>query len=300
MNANARRARWARLVGSLALSVALLAAGAAAAGAPPVAAARATASAAMGSPAGAGVSATAGRFTFDVYRSGSYSEQATWRWCTAASVQIIRNIDGRASDHGAAQQRRFFRSMRASNRFQQPQHRGVDPQGFEAGLRRFADSRYRIVASRTYEAAVRSAVTRLRQTGLPVALLVARGRHAWVLTGFTATADPAATSSFRVLSVRIVGPLYGRQSAGGYDPAPDTRLSYAAFRRFLLRYRFPFAPTPWTGRFVTIQPIPAQSARAGIAAGRAASQRRPGADNARLLTPATWRAPLLGGGPVPL
>jgi hypothetical protein len=195
--------------------------------------------------------------TLDVYRRGVFSEQATWTWCTAASVQIIRNILFARTDHGAAQQRRFFAFMRSSNRYQRPGHRGVDPQGFLAGLQTFADPRYTLVASSTFDAAVRSAVTRLRLTGEPVALLVAGGRHAWVLTGFTATADPGRTTSFRVVSVRVVGPLYGRQSVNGYDSPPDTRLSYAALRRFLLPYRFRFAATPWTGRYVTIQPVPA-------------------------------------------
>ncbi len=209
--------------------------------------------AAAASPAGA-------QETFDVYRPGVYSEQATWTWCTAASVQIARNIVFDRNDHASAQQARYFAYMRASNRFQRTLHRGVDPLGFEAGMRRFVDQDYTLVASPTFDAAVRSAVTRLRQTGMPVALIVARGRHAWVLTGFTATADPARTTKFRVLTVRVTGPLYGRQSVNGYDAPPDTRLSYAALRRFLLPFRFRTRATPWTGRFLTIQAIPQPSA----------------------------------------
>jgi hypothetical protein len=187
--------------------------------------------------------------------------QATWTWCTAASVQIIRNILFAGADHSGAQQQQFFDFMRASNRYQRPGHRGVDPQGFLAGLRHFVDPRYALVASPTFDAAVRSAVTRLRLTGKPVALIVAAGRHAWVLTGFTATADPARTTDFQVVSMRVVGPLYGRQSINGYDSPPDTSLSYAALRQFLLPYRFRFAVTPWTGRFLTFQSMPIPGAR---------------------------------------
>lgn len=204
----------------------------------------------------AGASPQGGVETFDVYRPGVYSMQATWTWCTAASVQIMRNIVSDGADHRSASQAQFFAFMRASNRYQQHDHRGVDPQGFLAGLRRFVDPGYALVASATFESAVRSAVTRLRVTGKPVALIVAAGRHAWVLTGFTATADPARTTAFQVVSVRIVGPLYGRQSINGYDPPPDTTISYAALRKFLLPYRFRFAATPWTGSFVTFQPMP--------------------------------------------
>ncbi len=206
----------------------------------------------------AGASPQPGAETFDLYRPGVFSTQATWTWCTAASVQIMRNIVFAGVDHSAASQQRFFTFMRSSNRYQQVSHHGVDPQGFLAGLRRYVDPGYALVASPTFDAAVRSAVTQLRVTGKPVALIVAGGRHAWVLTGFTATADPARTTDFGVVSVRVVGPLYGRQSVNGYDAPPDTTISYAALRRFLLPYRFRFAATPWTGRFVTFQPIPTQ------------------------------------------
>ena len=183
--------------------------------------------------------------------------QATWTWCTAASVQIMRNIALGQARHGSVDQRRYFAYMRAHDRYSTPVSEGVDPQGFRAGLRTFVDQRYAIVASSTFNAAVSSAAKRLRQTRLPVALLVDAGQHAWVLTGFTATADPAVTSAFRVLSVRIVGPLYGRQSPNGYDPPPNTSMSVDRFRRFLLPYRFKYGATPWDHRFVTFQAIPA-------------------------------------------
>ena len=211
----------------------------------------------------AGTPPQTGPETFDVYRPGVYTEQATWTWCTAASVQIMRNILFAGADHSSAHQQQFFDYMRASNKYQLANHRGVDPQGFLAGLRHFVSPGYALVASPTFDAAVRSAVTRLRLTGKPVVLIVAAGRHAWVLTGFTTTADPARTTDFQVVSVRIVGPLYGRQSINGYDSPPDTRISYAALRRFLLPYRFPFAVTPWTGRYLTFQAIPT-TATAGV------------------------------------
>jgi hypothetical protein len=191
----------------------------------------------------------------DLYRPGVYSMQATWTWCTAAGVQIMRNIALGQADHSSVNQGRYFDYMRARDRYRTPPKEGVDPQGFRAGLREFVDPRYAIVANTTYDTAVQSAVTRLRLSGLPVALIVDAGRHAWILTGFTASADPAVTSSFRVTSVRVVGPLYGRQSVNGYDPPPNTSLSYDAFRRYLLPYHFPYGATPWDRRYVTFQVI---------------------------------------------
>ena len=107
--------------------------------------------------------------------------------------------------------------MRARNRYDIPVTDGVDPAGWTAGLRHYVDGRYRLVASRSFDAALRSAVTNLRRTNLPVGITVAHGNHAWVLTGFTATADPAQTTKFTVTSVRVVGPALG-------SPEPELRL----------------------------------------------------------------------------
>ena len=108
--------------------------------------------------------------------------------------------------------------MRAHNRYGIPVSDGVDPAGWAAGLRHYVDSRYRLVASTSFDA--RSA-RRSRTSGRPTcrsAITVSHGNHAWVLTGFSATADPATTSRFTVTSVRVVGPLWGLQSRSyGYD-----------------------------------------------------------------------------------
>jgi hypothetical protein len=215
--------------------------------------AAASLSGAASSLAAASPSAAASSYAFDLYRPGVYTMQATWWFCTAASVQVMRNINRDETDHAAASQQRFFDYMRARNRYRMPATDGIDPKGFLAGVQAFVDARYQLVASTTFNNAVRSAVMRLRASRLPVAVIVDRGRHAWVLTGFTATADPARSAGFRLLSVRIVGPLFGRQSLNGYDPPPDTRLTVDMFRRFLTPYSFKYGPTPWDDRFVTFQ-----------------------------------------------
>ncbi len=191
----------------------------------------------------------------DLYRDGVFTTQATWLWCTAAGVQIMRNIVHDEADHSRAGQRRYFEWMRDRNRYDLPESAGVDPEGWAAGLRAFVDERYRLVASRSFGSALRSAVTNLRRTGLPVAVTVANGGHGWILTGFEATADPLATDDFTVTSVRVVGPLYGRQSRNGYDMPPDTELSIAKFRGFFSPWRYEPKAMIWDGRYVSIQPV---------------------------------------------
>jgi hypothetical protein len=192
----------------------------------------------------------------DLYRTGTYSVQRSWLWCTAAGVQIVKNIVDEESDHSSATQRRYFAWMRLHNRYHLPLSAGVDPQGWAAGLRHYVDDRFRLVISTTFDNALRSAVRRLRQTNLPVALTVSHGNHGWILTGFTATADPATTASFRVTSVRVVGPLYGLQSRDGYDMPPDTRLTPTQLRRYFTPWRYDSMRMAWDGRYVSIQPVP--------------------------------------------
>ena len=192
----------------------------------------------------------------NVYRSGAFTTQKTWRWCTAADVQIIRNIVGHHTDHSRASQHRYYRYMRDHNRYDIPPSDGVDPGGWAAGLRHYVDGRYRRVASDSFGSAIRSAVTSLRKTGLPVGVTVSHGNHAWILVGFTATADPAKTSHFKVTSVRVVGPLWGLQSrAYGYDMHPAKKLTRAQFKHFFTPWHYPRIRMAWEGKWVSIQPV---------------------------------------------
>jgi hypothetical protein len=237
-------------------------------GAAPRAPAPAAAAPAAAAPAAAGRAAAAPARLLpawnggiDLYRKGVFTTQKGWLWCTAAGVQIVRNIVERDEDHSRAAQGRYFDWMRTKNHYDLPTSAGVDPRGWTAGLRHFVDDRYRLVASRTFGAALRSAVTRLRQTQLPVALTVSNGGHGWILTGFEATADPLLTDDFKVTSVRVVGPLFGLQSRNGYDMRPDTELTTAQLRRYFTPWHYEPLPMMWDGKYVSIQPRPKDDAR---------------------------------------
>ena len=199
----------------------------------------------------------------DLYRRGVFTTQKTWLWCTAADVQIIRNIVDHQADHSRTSQQRYFDYMRAHDRYRIPLKDGVDPAGWAAGLRHYVDARYRLVASGSFDAALRSAVTNLRKTNRPVGITVSHGNHAWVLTGFTATADPAKTSRFTVTSVRVTGPLWGLQSRSyGYDMAPDRKLTPSQLRGFFTRWHYAGVRMAWEGKWVSIQPVATAAAGA--------------------------------------
>jgi len=197
----------------------------------------------------------------DLYRSGVYTVQKTWLWCTAADVQIIRNIVDHQADHSKSSQQRYFDYMRAHDRYAIPISDGVDPAGWTAGLSHFVDGRYRLIASGSFDAALRSAVTNLRRSNLPVGITVMHGNHAWILAGFTATADPATTSHFTVTSVRVVGPLWGLQNRTyGYDMPPDTRLTPSQLKGFFTPWHYTSVPMIFENRWVSVQPVASGSA----------------------------------------
>jgi len=197
----------------------------------------------------------------DLYRSGVFTTQKTWLWCTAADAQIMRNIADHATDHTRSNQQRYFDYMRAHNRYSIPVSDGIDPGGWAAGLRHYVDGRYQLYASGSFDSALRSAVTNLRKTNLPVAITVQHGNHGWVLTGFTANADPATTTHFTVTSVRVVGPLWGLQSRSyGYDMQPDRKLTPSQLKGFFTPWHYARVKMAWEGKWVSIQAVAASPA----------------------------------------
>jgi hypothetical protein len=214
----------------------------------------------LGSVSGALAAPSSWDGSLDLYRSGSFSTQRSWLWCTAAGVQIVRNIVEHDNDHSTSGQRRYFEWMRRHNRYDLPLSAGVDAAGWTAGLRHFVDDRYRLVASKTFDDALRSAVQRMRATNLPVALTVSKGNHGWILTGFSATADPATDKDFKVTSVRVVGPLYGLQSTTyGYDMRPGRSLTTKQLRGFFTPWLYAPKRMVWDGLYVSIQPVPVKA-----------------------------------------
>jgi hypothetical protein len=193
----------------------------------------------------------------NLYRSGTFSTQKSWLWCTAAVAQMARNIARHQQDHSSLMQRRYFYWMRAHNRYSLPLSAGVDAAGWTAGMRHIVDDRYRLMSSSTFSGALKLAVKRIRLTNLPVALAVDRGNHGWLLHGFTATADPAKTDSFTVTSVRVSGPLWGlRNRTFGYDMRPNTKLTVSQLRQFFTPWRYAPKRMIWDGRYISIQPVP--------------------------------------------
>jgi hypothetical protein len=96
---------------------------------------------------------------------------------------------------------------------------------------------YRLVSLPDFDAAVQTAALALAETGKPVGLVVWAGHHAWVMTGFDATADVRRADA-RVTGVRVMDPLYPHKSKWGRAPAPDRLIGLDALaRQFVRRHR---------------------------------------------------------------
>jgi hypothetical protein len=130
---------------------------------------------------------------------------------------------------------------------------GSDAVGFARTLREHGGGNYSPELSTSYRSAVRKAVKRMRATGKPVGLLVMGGRHAWVLNGFEATADPAATNNFEVTHVYVMGPLYPKQQGKWFDRPPNSRIAYENFKTPFRRFDDPDSPR-MVGYWVTVNP----------------------------------------------
>ena len=99
--------------------------------------------------------------------------------------------------------------------------------GWAAGLTIEGAGAYMLVGTTTLDEALLAAAKAIAETGRPVGLLVWRGRHAWVMSGFRATADPLTDpNDFTVTSANVYDPLYPHgSSVWGPSPRPGEALS---------------------------------------------------------------------------
>src|SRR6476469_558935 len=167
-------------------------------------------------------------FRLDLASKGDYVAQTNFVQCVGASMQMMLNIIRTSDDRSARTQLRLQNTARelSGTRSDGQQRKGASVRGWSAGLNQLGAGPYRLVGTATLDEALRLAAASIRQTNRPVGLLVWRGRHAWVMSGFTATADPLTTPSFTVTGVNVHDPLYPYgSSVWGRSPRPGELLT---------------------------------------------------------------------------
>jgi hypothetical protein len=191
-------------------------------------------------------------YKLNLYSQGVFTTQYTWTWCVGASAQAMLNIIKDTENHSRSKQKQLVQY--AMNHDEHAGNQGgSDAVGLAATLRHHGGGSYSPVFSTSYRQAVRRAVKAIRATGKPVGLLVMGGRHAWVLNGFEATADPAATNNFEVTHVYVMGPLYPKQQGHWFDRPPNSRISYDGFKTPFRRFDDPDSPR-MVGYWVSVNP----------------------------------------------
>ena len=179
-------------------------------------------------PRAAAAAATApSRYRVDLADRNDFVAQTNFVQCVGASMQMMLNITG-DSDRTAKTQVRLQRLARGLSGPSRAGfgRKGASVRGWSAGLNEIGAGPYRLVGATTIDEGLQIAARSIRETGRPVGLLMWAGRHAWVMSGFEATADPGATTDFRVTRAIVLDPLYPYGSSRwGASPRPGEALS---------------------------------------------------------------------------
>ncbi len=188
----------------------------------------------------------------DVAERSDFVAQTNFVQCVGASMQMMINMIEPGRDRTAKTQSRLQDLARAWSgaRPDGGERQGASVRGWSAGLNVLGAGPYRLVGETTLQEALRTAARAIAATGKPVGLLVWRGRHAWVMSGFSATADPLATDDFEVTRAIIHDPLYPHGSATwGPSPAPGEALTIKEVGRQFVPRRM---STRWIGAGSTL------------------------------------------------
>ena len=127
-------------------------------------------------------------YAINLATTADFVPQYTFEWCVGASIMMTRSILTDSRNESRSSQRRLWELARDLT-VGSP-YGGANPAGWAAALNELDLGQYRLVSLPTFDAAVDRAALALAETRRPVGLVMWAGRHAWVMTGFKATADP--------------------------------------------------------------------------------------------------------------
>jgi hypothetical protein len=206
----------------------------------------------------AATAATPKAFRLDLGARSDYVAQTNLVQCVGASMQMMLNMLRPGADRSAATQRKLQQLARVwsgpsrTGRVRQ----GASVRGWAAGLTMMGAGPYRVVGLETIQEAMLTAAKAMRTTGRPVGLLVWRGRHAWVMSGFRATRDPLVRGA-KVTSAIVEDPLhpYGGSTVWGPSPAPGSTLSIGQLGRQFVPRRQSSRWSYLAGKYVLVLPF---------------------------------------------
>jgi len=159
----------------------------------------------------------AAAFAVNLFEEGDFVPQHTFEWCVGASIQMTHNLVRSDRRTSYEDQQALWELARdnSSNSFN-----GANPRGWAIAMEEIGLGPYELVSIPDYGDALRAAAAAIVDTGRPVGLVMWRGRHAWVMSGFESIGDPALHPDFSVTGVRVLDPLYPHGS-GTWGPSPE-------------------------------------------------------------------------------
>jgi putative peptidoglycan lipid II flippase len=198
-------------------------------------------------------SRASGPFSMDLYQKGDFVGEDRDTWCVPAAMQTSINIMSTGSDTTKAFQARLFNlaySLEPGNTG------GADAAGWPEGLAKLGFGPFKIDQRTTMVDAVNAVAKAIRLTNRPGGLVVWYGWHSWVISGFQATADPAATDGYTVTGLYVEDVWYNRLSSiWGWSNPPDTLVKVSDLPKDYKRYK------EWTrnptrdGKYVFVAPV---------------------------------------------
>jgi len=177
----------------------------------------------------------------DTKPAAVFATEYTDKWCAAAAVQIVLNINGPESriDTSKARQAKIRRIEVDLTTRKDSRNGGAGPLGMVATLNQLGKVDYALRIYNTRDQAIFASAKAIRKTGHPVILLAWRGAHSWVMTGFRADADPAIFKNAKISGTYIIDPWYPRVSSiwgrsdkpGVFQDTAEMKRNYRAWRR---------------------------------------------------------------------
>ncbi|MBA2254824.1 MAG: hypothetical protein H0W07_06905 [Chloroflexi bacterium] len=199
----------------------------------------------------------AGRFQIDLFQPQAFVAQYTPDWCVPASMQMMANlIAPDRIDRTRETQRKLYVLARQISPWTETGP-GAAIVGWTVGLEQLGYGRFQELADPSMREALRIMARQVRFTNKPAGLWVWDGDHAWVVSGFKSTGDPAYTDDFEVTAVWVEDPWSGRvSSTWGPGREPHTLLSTTQLRRAWTPFASIHRPQYGEdGMFVVIAPI---------------------------------------------
>jgi hypothetical protein len=167
-----------------------------------------------------------------------FAHQARKDWCAPSGVQMTLAALGLA-DTSEGFQGQLHSRVREWESWDDSHNGEWGPAAMALALEEYGAPGYEIRAFRSRGDAVRDAAIAISTTNSPAILLTWRGAHTWVMTGYTADADPLLFPDAVMTGTYILDPWYPWISSiwgqsdppGGYQDWPEMERNFLPWKR---------------------------------------------------------------------